>query len=570
MRQLCPDWDFIGVGLSHTPSEGCIVTDKRKQNAETYLKRLLELRSQSVRIPALAAGFTVEGEVAATAVIGVRKWGSDAASEKSDKFPIGSITKPLTGFLFARIADKTSLGFTSTIGQVFPDLIADLKAPLEPFPGITVPNPAAAWADHYANTDVVDLMTHTSGMAYTPTGDTNKEEADLDMMDFPPGSTPSKNRRAKRKHYVRLAVRDKPFTIGEWSSTDGKKKALYSGGCIVVASMLEQRQEHTWETLMKEWVFEPLGLHNASCGELQESASGPVTETWFHADKEGGGLQSTHSLQTSQVAWVHAPAGALCFSMKAFGVVLGRISVQDPAMMSQAAWNLYTGVPADINATTRGGWVRNGDELWHNGNYGGWYHADCMVHLTRRIATYACANLGNAAAIGVVETVRKDMTHLALAYDLFQYMDQAIPADQLKITADSTRSMVDGESFSPVLMNDWWFGTKWLAARSDPTVTVEFDEPTEISGIAIYQSKADSIEKIELSKPEPVVMRPADRPQLGEAGPTFALGQIHKRSANGHVLHVRLPGKWTVKKLHIKVTKSGGETPRINRLLVLR
>ena len=541
------------------------MSDKRRQNAETYLKRLLELRSQSVRIPALAAGFTVEGQVAATAVIGVRKWGSGAAAQRSDMFPIGSITKPLTGFLFARIADQTSINFTSTIGQVFPGLIQELRAPLAPF---GIPNPAAAWADHYANTSVVDLMTHTSGMAYTPTGDTNREEFDLSLMDFPPGSTPSKNRRAKRKHYVRLAVRDQPFTIGEWSSTDGKRRALYSGGCIVVASMLEQRQEHTWERLMSDWVFQPLGLHNASCSDLSEASS--VTNTWFHQDKEDGGLRSTHSLQTSQVAWTHGPAGALCFSMEALGVLLGRISVQDPALMSQAAWNLYLGVPADINQATRGGWGRTNDVLWHNGNYGGWYHADCSVDLKRRFATYACANLGNAAAAAVVGDLLQDIKHLALGYDLFQYLDDAVPADQLKFTANSTRSMVDGESFSAILMNDWWLSTQWLASRADPTVTIEFDQTTEISGIAIYQSKPDSIMSVELSKPERPEKRPADRPQIGEHTPTFELAQVHKRSANGHVLHVRLPGKWTVKTLHIKVTRSGGETPRINRLLVLR
>lgn len=547
------------------------MTDKRRQNAEAYLERLLEIRSQSVRIPALAAGFTVDGQVAATAVIGVRKWGSGSASQRNDRFPVGSISKPLTGFLFARIADQTSLGFTSTIGQVFPDLIEELRAPLATFGGVDIPNPAAAWADHYANTTVVDLMTHTSGMAYTPTGDTNKEEADLDAMDFPPGSTPSKNRLAKRRHYTRLAVRDEPFTIGEWASVDGKKRALYSGGSIVVASMMEQQQAHTWERLMSDWVFEPLGLHNASCGELSEASA--VTDTWFHQDRDDGGLRSTHSLRTSQVAWNHGPAGALCFSMEALGVLLGRISVQDTSLMSPAAWNLYLGVPADINQTTRGGWGRTKDVLWHNGNWDGWYHADCSVDLKRRFATYACANLGNAAAAGVVGGLRKDLKHLALGYDLFQHMDDAVPADQLKFTADSTRSPIDGESFSPVLMNDGWLSTQWLAARTDPTVTVTFDRPTEISGIALYQSRPDSIMSVELSNPErPELpeMRPAGGLQVGEHAPTFELGQVHQRSANGHVLHVRLPRKWTVEKLSIKVTRSGGDTPRINRLLVLR
>jgi hypothetical protein len=319
---------------------------------------------------------------------------------------------------------------------------------------------------------------------------------------------------------------------------------------------------------MEDWVFKPLGLHNASCGELSEASS--VTDTWFHQDKADGGLRSTHTMLTSQVAWAHAPAGALCFSMVALGVLLGRISVQDTTLMSQAAWNLYLGVPGDINQTTRGGWGRTNDRLWHNGNSDGWYHADCSVDLKRRFATYACANLGNAAAAGVVGGLLGDIKHLALGYDLFRHMHEAVPADQLKITADSIRSPIDGVAFEPLLMNDWWMSTQWRASRADPTVTVEFDQPTEISGIAIYQDKPDSIMSVELSRPELPEMRPADRPPIGEHRPTFELAQVHQRSANGHVLHVRLPRKWTVRKLHIKVARSGGDTPRINRLLVLR
>lgn len=540
------------------------MTDKRRRNAEAHLRWLLGFLRQPLALPALAAGFTVGGQVAATVVVGVRKWGDPTPSGQGDRFLIGSISKPFTGLLFARASARAGLGFTSNLRQAFPDVIETLERPIASFGGVDFPNPAAAWAGHYATTTVTDLMTHTSGLAYSPGGDLVKEEANLATLDFPPGSTPARHRRRKRLRYVELAVADEPFTIGTWKTPEpGKKRALYSGGCIIVASMLEQRLGKAWETLMSEWVFEPLGIRRATFGELSEKSA--VTDTWHHQAAPGG-LVSTHDLRTSQVAWTHAPAGAMCFSMEELGVLLGRISVQDPALMDAAGWTRYLDLPADVKKTTRGGWVRRGNVLSHNGNDNGWNHADCSVDLDRQEAVYACANLGSPAAKSVVKRLKRELVHIARAYDLFQHADAAIDPSRIRISADSTREADDKRSYAALLMNDAWMGTGWEATRSFPTITIEFDEPTEVSGIVLYQPRARSIRGVHF--PDPVVFGRTG-PRLAPADPRHQLGPIHDMSANGHVLHVRLPGRRTVSRLDVKIRKASG-MPCINRLLVLR
>jgi CubicO group peptidase (beta-lactamase class C family) len=539
------------------------MTDKRRRNAEAHLEWLLGFLRQPLALPALAAGFTIDGEVAATAVVGVRKWGDPTPVERDDRFLLGSITKPLTGLLFARASGQAQLGFTSSLGQVFPELIESLERPLASFGNVEFPNPAAAWARHYATTTVTDLMNHTAGLAFSPGGDLVKEERALAALDFPPGSTPSRHRRRKRLRYTELAVADEPFKIGTWKTPPGKKRVLYSGGCIIVASMLETRLGKAWETLMSEWVFEPLGVQRASFGELSEATA--VTEPWHHQAPGGSGLVSTHDLRISQVAWTHAPAGALCLSMDDLGRILGRISVRDPALLDAAGWTTYLELPGDSEEYTRGGWSRKGNVIKHNGNDNGWNHADCSVDLDRQLAVYACANLGSKPAKSVVKRLKRELVHIARAYDLFQHADEAIDPARMRIRANSTREADDKRSYDPLLMADPWMRTGWEGTRSFPTITVEFDEPTEVSGIVLYQPRARAIRGVDFPDPTfgPV------RPPLGRVEPTLQIGPVHAMSANGHVLHVRLPSRRTVRELTFRIRKVSG-MPCINRLLVLR
>lgn len=542
------------------------MTDKRRQNAEAYLKWLIDFHIGTTAIPAMAAGVTVGGQVAATAVSGVRRKGHSSRSRISDRFPIGSVTKPLTGFLFARIADQTELHFGSSLRQMHPDAIEALERPLASVAGVELPNPCKAWASHYAMTTVTDLMTHTSGLAYSPLGDSAREERELAEIDVPYGSTPFKHLRRKRKRYTQLAVTDEPFTVGEWTTPGpGLKPSCYSGGCIIVASGLEQRLGKNWETLMSEWIFQPLGVENPSFGELSEKSS--ITDTWMHQDT-GANIVSKHDLRASQVSWTHAPAGAMALTMEDFGRILGAISVQHSGLMSPAGWHAYLDVPHDVNATTRGGWVRNGDALWHNGNYSGWYHSDAWIDLHKQVAYYACTNLGNENAQQACGRLGSHLRHLALAYDLFAHTDQAIAPARLRVSTDSTRSPIEGEHFDPLFMFDAWLSTRWLSSQGHPTITIEFDEPTEVSGIVLYQDKADSISEVEFILPERPKLRPTT-PTLGrETLPPLQL-KTHIRSSNGHVLHARLPSRRTLDKLEFKV-KDGAGIPRINRLLVLR
>jgi len=209
------------------------------ENLDGFLE---QFRAQQ-DFPGLAALVLKNGTVHAAGAAGVRKYGSPERLTVRDKFHIGSNTKAMTATLAAMLVEQRRLSWSATPPQLFPELAPQLHA---------------AWGA--ATLEL--LLGHRSGAPVN--------------ADVPQTGTMGEQRIA----YLRqVAVRPPDYSPGS--------RFLYSNaGYIVAGAMLERAAGRTWEDLMREMLFTPLGMQ--SCGFGPPPQQGGVDNPWGHQRKGDG------------------------------------------------------------------------------------------------------------------------------------------------------------------------------------------------------------------------------------------------------------------------------------------
>lgn len=198
-------------------------------------------------LPALAAAVVYRGQVVAASAVGVRKVGDRTPVQRDDGFQIGSVTKALTSSLVARCVEQRQIAWDTTIAEMFPELVPTM-------------NPA------YPKVTVGQLLAHMSGMPYSP--------ATPESVTDGRGS----NTLQRRYEYVKAALADPP------EAAPGTKY-IYGGGPILVACYLERKLGQSYEQLLREQVFEPLGMEHSGFGDA--ARPGRVNAPWQHVDAGG-------------------------------------------------------------------------------------------------------------------------------------------------------------------------------------------------------------------------------------------------------------------------------------------
>ena len=233
---------------------------------------LAEVRDKH-KLPGLVGGVVEGGRVVAAGAVGVRKDGHDAAITVNDKLHLGSCTKAMTATMLATLVEEGKLSWDATMEKVF----ADQKSVLHPdLRGVTLEM----------------LLTHRSGLRGNP---------DFAEVVRPGVAGPALRRSLFRKT-LREAPEHKPGT-----------NYLYSNlGYAVAGMMAETVTKKTWEELMRERLFGPLGMTSAGFGP--PGARGKVDQPWGHRLKDG----RLEALQDDNSA-VIAPAGAVHCSLADWG-----------------------------------------------------------------------------------------------------------------------------------------------------------------------------------------------------------------------------------------------------------
>src|SRR5437016_765830 len=188
---------------------------------------ITELRKEK-KLVGLAAMVMVDGQVMASAAQGQRKKGSGVPIELGDRWHLGSITKPITAMMIARLVELGLMKWTDTIGERFPD---------------------ASIHEDWKSVTLQQLLTHTSGAP---------ANFSLRVKLKKPALGPECTQ--ERRKAVLEVIAEKP------AHPPGEKYAYSNVGYTIAGAMAETATGVSWEDLVEREVFKPLELSDAGFG----------------------------------------------------------------------------------------------------------------------------------------------------------------------------------------------------------------------------------------------------------------------------------------------------------------
>jgi CubicO group peptidase (beta-lactamase class C family) len=193
-------------------------------------------------LPALAVIVVKDGKICDRAAVGLRKQGDPAPVTTNDLFHIGSCTKSMTATLAALLVEDGKLQWTTTVAQVFPDLKMDKR---------------------YEAVTLEQLLTHRGGCPAAP-----------------PTAAWTRAREQKgtateqRLQFITAVLSQPP------AAAPGSQFIYSNQGYAIAGAMLEKLTSKSWELLLTEKLFRPLGMNSAGFGV--PGSNGKVEQPWGH------------------------------------------------------------------------------------------------------------------------------------------------------------------------------------------------------------------------------------------------------------------------------------------------
>lgn len=324
--------------------------------SEAVNRALAPIRDQH-QLPGLIGGIVRGDRLESIGVVGVRKLGSPALFRVSDQVHIGSDTKAMTATMIGSLVDEGKLGWSTTIAEAFPDTAKKVH------PG-------------FRKVTLWELLTHRAGLpANGPWRLLGKSRSTTDQ------------RRVLMAGMLQSAPQTKP----------GTKFAYSNVGYALAGLMAEQVTGQSWETLMRQRLFEPLDM--ASAGFGPPGTKGKVDQPWGHESKG-----KTFEPRQEDNAPALGPAGTVHCTMAdwaRFASLHLRAAQGKPRLLKEETFRkLQTPPPGSDYA---GGWLvverpwAGGHALSHSGSNTMWY-ATIWVAPERDFALLTATNAGGDAA----------------------------------------------------------------------------------------------------------------------------------------------------------------------------
>lgn len=245
-------------------------------------------------LPALAAAVVRNGKIVASGAVGTRRAGKAVPITVGDRFHIGSDTKAMTSLLAAMLVEAGKIRWDSTVAEVFPELAATMDSDVK---AVTLEQ----------------LLSHSSGIPSD-----NETHDRLLQQSF----AQERRNLDEVRYWLISELVKQPL-----QSKPGTHFAYANMGYVLAGAMLERVSGKTWEELIIERVFEPLGLKSAGLGP--QSTLGRVDAPLGHAVLPDGTLKPMLAGPSGDNPEVLGPAGT------------AHMSVLDLA--TWAAWNAGEG-----------------------------------------------------------------------------------------------------------------------------------------------------------------------------------------------------------------------------------
>ncbi len=182
-------------------------------------------------VPGMVVAVVREGKNVAVGVAGVRTRGKRDKVALTDRFHLGSDTKAMTAMLCGVLVDEGKLKWSSTIGQTFPKLRPKMHR-------------------QYHDVTLEQLLTNRGGAPGNLTRDP------LWLQLWLHKGTPTSARRLLLAGVTAKAPEAAP----------GERFIYSNAGFAIAGHMAEQVTGKSWEDLMRQKLFRPLGMTTAGFG----------------------------------------------------------------------------------------------------------------------------------------------------------------------------------------------------------------------------------------------------------------------------------------------------------------
>ena len=324
-------------------------------NAE-LCARLETLRSRH-NLPGLAGAVVRGNDLAAAGATGVRRIDDDAPLTVNDLFHLGSCTKAMTATCLAVLVEKQKLSWDDTLAGVFPE-------------------PADAIHPDFRAVTLEQLLTHRAGMP-----------RDGPWAELGAGLTPT----AQRRNLLAALCSRTP------EIRPGAECHYSNAGYALAGLMAETRTGVSWESLMRDELFTPLGM--AGCGFGAPGAPDSNDQPLGHVFRDGRWIAQHRDNPPAL-----GPAGTVHASLADWArfVSLHLRGAQHPSRLLTAGTfaRMHTPPPGGDYAH---GWQvverpwAGGRALTHNGTNGLWF-STVWIAPERDFAVLVAANAGGDSA----------------------------------------------------------------------------------------------------------------------------------------------------------------------------
>jgi CubicO group peptidase (beta-lactamase class C family) len=201
---------------------------------------LLEPIRQKYNVPALASAIVTGQGLETIGAVGVRKVGTNIAVTVGDQWHLGSDTKAMTATLIGALVEEGKLKWEMTIEEAFPELVSLMSPALK-------------------KVTILQLLSHRAGLP----------------ANLPWAFVPNKGTiREQRLAALKMA------TSAKLVSEPGAKFFYSNLGYVIAGTMAEKAANTSWEELMKNMVFEPLGMKSVGYGGV--GTPGQIDQPWGH------------------------------------------------------------------------------------------------------------------------------------------------------------------------------------------------------------------------------------------------------------------------------------------------
>lgn len=294
---------------------------------------------------------------------GLTKRSSSSTIKGDESWQIGSLTKSFTALLAGIAVEEGKLSWDLTMAEAFPDQTTSMHT-------------------NYKEITIVDLLSNSSGL-----------NAEIDRIASVDGLFSDTNSiRTRRSSFSQKGL--------SLSPTVAKGTYEYNNiGFVIVASILENLYNKTWEELITEKIFNPLQI--ASGGFGPPGSADPSKAVWGHATD---GIQWQSLDPTSKYSDnpdVLGPAGSIHLSIQDMAKYLIEHEKghrgEGVLAKKETYIKLHTGVVVEDedepNILYALGWTQDGSSINHDGITPG-FSAMAMIDFDLQYAACAITNTG--------------------------------------------------------------------------------------------------------------------------------------------------------------------------------